>query len=88
MSRVAGKEDPVEFDFKQEMCSDMGGVVQVGDASRVNSEIPLLLSLLYLPHGDVIAVTVKADVPSHWSIDLLEFESEADLWFCNQSCGT
>ncbi len=45
LSRVAGKEDPVEFDFKQEMCSDMGGVVQVGDASRVNSEIPLLTPL-------------------------------------------
>ena len=88
MSRVAGKEDPVEFDFKQEMCSDMGGVVQVGDASGVNSEIPLLLSLLYLPHCDVLAVTVKADVPLHWSIDLLKFESEADVCICDQSRGT
>ena len=26
LSRVAGKEDPVEFDFKQNLCSDMGGV--------------------------------------------------------------
>ena len=27
LSPDAGKEDPVEFDFKQNLCSDMGGVV-------------------------------------------------------------
>ena len=58
MAKSAGKEDPVELDSSPTLWSEMRGVVISG--RFVASEIPLLLSSLYLfgyaagealPHG-------------------------------------